>query len=109
MISSQLYVPLTSVSRGGGAARRTDDGNYEGKNEPEAWLRCRRDSEDGVRGRWRACTSSDWKGLYSKLPSRLSGDLGSSLVGELTSLSIPDSKEALESSFRREEWLDENN
>ena len=28
-------------------------------------------------------------------------------MGELTSLSIPDSKEALESSFRREEWLDE--
>ena len=26
-------------------------------------------------------------------------------MGELTSLSIPDSKEALESSFRREEWL----
>ena len=45
--------------------------------------------------------------FLSKLPSRLSGDLGSSLVGELTSLSIPDSKEALESSFRREEWLDQ--
>ena len=43
--------------------------------------------------------------FVSKLPSRLSGDLGSSLVGELASLSIPDSKEALESSFRREEWL----
>ena len=28
-------------------------------------------------------------------------------MGELTSLSIPDSKEALESSFRREEWLDQ--
>ena len=45
--------------------------------------------------------------FLSKLPSRLSGDLGSSLVGELTSLSIPDSKEALEFSFRRDEWLDQ--
>ena len=44
--------------------------------------------------------------FLSKLPSRLSRDLGSSLVGELTSLSIPDSKEALES-FRREECLDQ--
>ena len=44
-MSSQLYVPLTSVSRG--AARGADNGNYVEGSVLGVWLHCHDDSEDG--------------------------------------------------------------